>query len=340
MPNSNTSSASKATSGEIGTTRILKEDFRNIPASPLGPSAFGAVPEHINRSRVDMSDEPELPASYKQRMVALQKDGTVAPPTPPKEQNRDAGRSSPNSTPSRDRDTGFTNASNPSAQQDSSVGNERSIYDYPPMTPVTIADAHFREGDEGIPELPPLPPSAIPSNIRPATSHGASTFSYRPDVSPSAVRTQPLMDLTREREPPSSFMQRLGGSRRNDFSHRNYGTRPGTSSSRLQTAYDRPDASFGDGENVDRTHDDMLYSSIHRADLSSWAEWPNPNANVLESSDISNLPSWKDVQEGAPTSLPNGLAQMEVEYGLKRLLNIQVFEMCELSFFLVLGRNI
>ena len=309
--------------GEISGKGIFPEGLGDIAASP-SHLTLGATPEHINRSRIDISHEPELPASYRQRMITLQMGGTeAAPPIPPKDRDKGSGLPFTNAS-YRDREAAITNAPNSYAQEDPN----HNVYEYPPMTPVTVADPHFREDEEEIPELPPLPPPVTASNIRPSTSHGSSTISRQPVDSSSAMRTQTPMDLTHEHESSTGVLQRLGGSRRNDFSYRNYRP-PGTGSSRFRATYERPDAPFGDGDTFDRARDDMLYSSIHRADLSNWAEWPNPNASALVSNEISNLPSWKDIQEGAPTSLPNGLAQMEVEYGLRRLLNIQVFEMCE-----------
>lgn len=77
-----------------------------------------------------------------------------------------------------------------------------------------------------------------------------------------------------------------------------------------------------------------------RAGSAPWSGWTiselrNSAATDTTSEEVpmpANLPDWNEVERGGPTSLPIHQIQRDLDFSMRRLINIQVFEECALPF--------
>lgn len=75
-------------------------------------------------------------------------------------------------------------------------------------------------------------------------------------------------------------------------------------------------------------YEDVTFAEQAReTDLASWAPAQNPVSSISSSS--ANLPNWSQLEDGGLTSLPNRAIQRDIDYTLRKLLNVQVFEQGE-----------
>ncbi|KAF8320537.1 uncharacterized protein EI90DRAFT_2599467 [Cantharellus anzutake] len=217
MTNPHPNPTSKGTSEDSG---VQSDNVRGAPPSPLGSSPFCRLPKQTYRSRIDISQEPELPASYKQRMMNIQRDSATTTTATSKDGERQPVRYSANTlSSSRDRDT---NADSNEQHDASDSKKERSPYDYPPMTPATIPDSHRRDYDEDVPEMPPLPASVVGSSyLRRVPSlpllNRTGTHSRRLEHAQTA--RVPTSEFASESELPPSYLQRFNELNKHDSRH-------------------------------------------------------------------------------------------------------------------------
>lgn len=126
--------------------------------------------------------------------------------------------------------------------------------------------------------------------------------------------------------------------RRNDYAYPHLAPEK-SGSTHLYEGYDPPNANFSGGEegnNSDYEDRDISFATPARqydADLTSWA--PADNAVPLVASSIANLPDWSSLGDGGLTSFPNRAIQRDIDYTLRKLLNVQVFEQCVFNSFYI-----
>ncbi|KAF9513070.1 hypothetical protein BS47DRAFT_1485914 [Hydnum rufescens UP504] len=65
--------------------------------------------------------------------------------------------------------------------------------------------------------------------------------------------------------------------------------------------------------------------AARHADLATWASELDQDI-LAPTSDTHNLPDWNEIEKGGPTAVPHRQIQRDMDYSLRRLFNLQVFE--------------
>jgi hypothetical protein len=65
--------------------------------------------------------------------------------------------------------------------------------------------------------------------------------------------------------------------------------------------------------------------AARHADLATWASELDQDI-LAPTSGTHNLPDWNEIEKGGPTAVPHRQIQRDMDYSLRRLFNLQVFE--------------